>query len=96
MDFNITYENMNNLSETIKEQSNLLLEQIELYNKKLEELALYWKGPDKDYFVTEVKLYQPKFYKLKDILDDYATLILDISKNNRDLELHIKNKVNDL
>lgn len=96
MDLDIAYENMNNLSKFVSEQSNLYLEQIELYNKKLEELATYWQGPDKDYFVTEVKLYQPKFYKLKDILDDYSTLILDISKNNRDLELHIKGKTVDL
>ena len=96
MDLDITYENMNNLSEFIKEQSSLFLEQVELYNLKLEELATYWKGPDKEYFVNEVKLYQHKFYKLKDILDDYSSLILDISKNNRDLELHIKNKVSEL
>lgn len=96
MELDITYENMNNLSEFIKEQSNLFLEQIELYNLKLEELGNFWQGPDKEYFVNEVKLYQSKFYKLKDILDDYSSLILDISKNNRDLELHIKNKVNEL
>jgi len=96
MDLDITYENMNSLSEFVKEQSNLFLEQIELYNSKLEELSTYWQGPDNKYFVSEVKLYQPKFYKLKDILDDYSTLILDISKNNKDLELHIKNKVNEL
>lgn len=96
MDLDITYENMNNLSKFVIEQSNLFLEQIELYNQKLEELATFWQGPDKEYFINEVKNYQPKFYKLKDILDDYGTLILDISKNNKSLELHIKNKVNEL
>ena len=96
MNLDITYENMNNLSKFVSDQASLFLEQVELYNLKLEELANYWQGPDKEYFISEVKLYQPKYYKLKDILDDYSSLILDISKNNRELELHIKNKVNKL
>jgi len=96
MDLDIKYENMEKLSKTIKEKADEYLAQINLMYEKITELDDYWKGPDKDYFVSEVENYKKKFYDLKDILDDYSTLVLDISNNNKELEVLIERKTKEL
>lgn len=93
----VTPENLTTQAGKVDEQAQVYYNKYQALLAEVESLTTTdWKGEDAQAFLAKVRDFEPDFFKMKDLMEQYATFLRQAAQNYTDTQTNVKNVIQSL